>query len=159
MRVKITNSDSLKSPYIRNMLWKNVAAFALAFFLGAMAAAFAGLRAMWIPTLFVTAYFVGNAAGVVRNAVKGRYVVVRAAAVAREERVNAVRQKRDTYRFIPVDDNGEYLNTHGQYDIYIDIARRKKHVWSFFVGRIYMLVFCTESGQCNEQTLVAVYTQ
>lgn len=113
-----------------------------------------------LPVLFVALYFLVSAIGVAWNAAAGRYVVVRAAAVACEEQRDAVRQKRSVYRFIPVDEDGNYLSEQGAYDIFLDFASKKKSPrFNFFIGRTYVLVFHIDnSRQLNERTLAAVYT-
>ena len=64
------------------------------------------------------------------------------------------------YRFIPVDEDGNYLSEQGAYDIFLDFASKKKSPrFNFFIGRTYVLVFHIDnSRQLNERTLAAVYT-
>ena len=70
-----------------------------------------------------------------------------------------MRQKRSVYRFIPVDENGNYVNEQGVGDIFLDFASKKKSSrYNFFVGRVYVLIFCLDGArQLNERTLAAVY--
>lgn len=150
----------MKEPYIRNMFIKNAAAFLLSIFVGVVAVIAAKTGTALLPVLFMALYFLVSAIGVAWNAAAGRYVVVRAAAVACEEQRDAVRQKRSVYRFIPVDEDGNYLSEQGAYDIFLDFASKKKSPrFNFFIGRTYVLVFHIDnSRQLNERTLAAVYT-
>lgn len=158
-KFQVSQWKGMESPYIRAMFLKNAAAIGLSVAVVGIAAALADIKAVIFPALFVAAYFLFNAAVIVWNAAAGRYIVVRAAAVACEDRVNAIRQKRSVYRFIPVDGNGSYLDTQGNYDIFIEVAGKKKCAqYNFFVGRTYILVFCKDNGGgLDERTLAAVY--
>ena len=107
-RPRLSELRCMKEPYIRNMFIKNAAAFLLSIFVGVVAVIAAKTGTALLPVLFMALYFLVSAIGVAWNAAAGRYVVVRAAAVACEEQRDAVRQKRSVYRFIPVDEDGNY---------------------------------------------------
>ena len=109
-RPRLSELRCMKEPYIRNMFIKNAAAFLLSIFVGVVAVIAAKTGTALLPVLFMALYFLVSAIGVAWNAAAGRYVVVRAAAVACEEQRDAVRQKRSVYRFIPVDEDGNYLS-------------------------------------------------
>ena len=158
-RPRLSELRCMKEPYIRNMFIKNAAAFLLSIFVGVVAVIAAKTGTALLPVLFMALYFLVSAIGVAWNAAAGRYVVVRAAAVACEEQRDAVRQKRSVYRFIPVDEDGNYLSEQGAYDIFLDFASKKKSPrFNFFIGRTYVLVFHIDnSRQLNERTLAAVY--
>ena len=158
-RPRLSELRCMKEPYIRNMFIKIAAAFLLSIFVGAVAVIAAKTSAALLPVLFVALYFLVSAVGIAWNAAAGRYVVVRAAAVACEEQRDAMRQKRSVYRFIPVDENGNYVNEQGVGDIFLDFASKKKSSrYNFFVGRVYVLIFCLDGArQLNERTLAAVY--
>lgn len=137
-RPRLSELRCMKEPYIRNMFIKNAAAFLLSTFVGVVAVIASKTGAALLPVLFVALYFLVSAIGVAWNAAAGRYVVVRAAAVACEEQRDAVRQKRSVYRFIPVDEDGNYLSEQGAYDIFLDFASKKKSPrFNFFIGRTY----------------------
>lgn len=141
-RPRLSELRCMKEPYIRNMFIKNAAAFLLSIFVGVVAVIAAKTGTALLPVLFMALYFLVSAIGVAWNAAAGRYVVVRAAAVACEEQRDAVRQKRSVYRFIPVDEDGNYLSEQGAYDIFLDFASKKKSPrFNFFIGRTYVLVF------------------
>lgn len=161
MRLKLPKLKGLDHPCVRNMFLKNAAAFAIAVVAGGAFALFADMKAVVFPAAFVALYFAANAAAVAWNAARGKYMVVRAAAVAHEESMNAIRQKRTVYRFIPVDEAGDYLDEQGNFDIFLDITGKKKIArLNVFIGRVYLLVFFVDgSGQLNERTLAAVYAE
>ncbi|HAG66009.1 MAG TPA: hypothetical protein DCL51_09780 [Ruthenibacterium lactatiformans] len=158
-KFRLSKLRCIEDPYIRNMFLKNAVMFLLSIFVGAVVAIVVKASAALLPVLFVALYFLINAVSIAWNAAAGRYVMVRAAAVACEEQRDAVRQKRSVYRFIPVDEDGNYLNEQGVGDIFLDLASKKKSSrYNFFVGRTYVLIFCIDgTRQLNERTLAAVY--
>lgn len=92
-RPRLSELRCMKEPYIRNMFIKNAAAFLLSIFVGVVAVIAAKTGTALLPVLFMALYFLVSAIGVAWNAAAGRYVVVRAAAVACEEQRDAVRQR------------------------------------------------------------------
>lgn len=158
-KFRLSKLRCMENPYIRSMFIKNAVAFALSLFAGTITAIVLKAGTALAPILFVALYFLINTSSIAVNAAAGRYAVVRAAAVACEEQRDAVRQKRSVYRFIPVDEAGNYLNEQGVGDIFLDFASKKKSTrYNFFVGRVYILVFHIDSTQqLNERTLAAVY--
>ena len=60
----------------------------------------------------------------------------------------------ETWRFIPVDENGEYIDTNGRLDIFLQIKPKERN---YHIGGTYNLLFCAdEDDTLTQDNLVSV---
>jgi hypothetical protein len=107
----------------------------------------------------VAAYFLVEALLCTMN--KDKYVHVNAVAVSCEDGENVLHQPQKTFRFIPVDDDGEMMDKNGKFDIFITYSGTNKSLKSknIYIGAVYKLLFFSESpmeDEFSERNLVSI---
>ncbi len=60
----------------------------------------------------------------------------------------------ETWRFIPVNEDGEYLDKNGKYDIFLQVKPRDRE---YHIGALYDMLFCAGDGErLTQDNLVAI---
>lgn len=108
--------------------------------------------------LLCAAYFVFLIYEIHNDEKNGRYKTVEGIVVSDESSKNMIRQQITTYRIIPVNENGEFIDKNGKYDFFLSVNESKKSARnSFFVGAMYDFIFkSNEDGVTafNDRNLV-----
>ena len=88
-----------------------------------------------------------------KNSKDNKYIMVTALAVSADES-RAGFELMETWRFIPVDKNGEYLDKNGRYDIFLQVKPRDR---DYHIGALYDMLFCAEDGErLTQDNLVSI---
>ena len=108
--------------------------------------------------LMCAAYFIFQIYEIHNDEKNERYKTVKGIVVSDESSKNMIRQQISTYRIIPVNDDGEFIDKNGKYDFFLSVNESKKNVKnSFFVGAMYDFIFkSNEDGVTafNDRNLV-----
>ena len=83
--------------------------------------------------LIVAAYFGMQLFETIQNEKKGKYRKITALAVSADESRSGLGTV-ETWRFIPVDENGEYIDTNGRLDIFLQIKPKERN---YHIGGTY----------------------
>lgn len=103
--------------------------------------------------LIVAAYFGMQLFETIQNEKKGKYRKITALAVSADESRSGLGTV-ETWRFIPVDENGEYIDTNGRLDIFLQIKPKERN---YHIGGTYNLLFCAdEDDTLTQDNLVSV---
>lgn len=108
--------------------------------------------------LMCAAYFIFQIYEIHNDEKNERYKTVKGIVVSDESSKNMIRQQISTYRIIPVNEDGEFIDKNGKYDFFLSVNESKKNVKnSFFVGAMYDFIFkSNEDGVTafNDRNLV-----
>lgn len=107
----------------------------------------------------IIGYFIFSACDIYFNDKNNQYYTVHAAVVSNNKSRRNLWSKKCTYRLIPVDENGDYLNRNGKYDIFLEFSPTQNKTHNLIVGRIYEFSFLeTEFNHTgySEKNLVCV---
>lgn len=103
--------------------------------------------------LIVASYFGMQLFETIQNEKKGKYRKITALAVSADESRSGLGTV-ETWRFIPVDENGEYIDTNGRLDIFLQIKPKERN---YHIGGTYNLLFCAdENDTLTQDNLVSV---
>lgn len=103
--------------------------------------------------LFVAGYFVVEYLGVVQRAKDGKYVTVKALAVSADQQRDMTGIK-ETWRFVPVDEEGNPLRDTASHDIFLTVKQKDR---DYHIGGTYNMLFCLEDDKgMNNETLVSI---
>ena len=102
---------------------------------------------------FVAGYFVVEYLGVVQRAKDGKYVTVKALAVSADQQRDMTGIK-ETWRFVPVDEEGNPLRDTASHDIFLTVKQKDR---DYHIGGTYNMLFCLEGDKgMNNETLVSI---
>lgn len=88
-----------------------------------------------------------------KNSKADKYIKVTALAVNADES-RAGLEPMETWRFIPVNEDGEYLDKNGKYDIFLQVKPRDRE---YHIGALYDMLFCAGDGErLTQDNLVAI---
>ena len=88
-----------------------------------------------------------------KNSKADKYIKVTALAVNADES-RAGFEPMETWRFIPVNEDGEYLDKNGKYDIFLQVKPRDRE---YHIGALYDMLFCAGDGErLTQDNLVAI---
>lgn len=60
----------------------------------------------------------------------------------------------ETWRFIPVDEDGNYINQNGKLDIFLQVKQKDR---SYHIGATYNMLFCAGPGEAlTQDNLVSI---
>lgn len=132
---------------------KLIIATCLSFFIGT----FLSLYTKNLPTfsagILVAAYFLVELLSIFKNRKADKYIKVTALAVNADES-RAGLEPVETWRFIPVNEDGEYLDENGKYDIFLQVNPRDRE---YHIGALYDMLFCAgDSERLTQDNLVAI---
>lgn len=103
--------------------------------------------------LIIAAYFGMQLFETIQNEKKGKYRKITALAVSADESRSGLGTV-ETWRFIPVDENGEYIDTNGRLDIFLQVKPKERN---YHIGGTYNLLFCAdENDTLTQDNLVSV---
>lgn len=91
--------------------------------------------------LACAAYFVGCIIELYRDEKLRRLKSVMAIVVSKEDSVTMMRQVETTYRLIPVDETGEFIDKNGKYDFFLKFQNGKGKKSALYIGGIYLCLF------------------
>ena len=98
-------------------------------------------------------YFVVEYLGVVQRAKDGKYVTVKALAVSADQQRDMTGIK-ETWRFVPVDEEGNPLRDTASHDIFLTVKQKDR---DYHIGGTYNMLFCLEDDKgMNNETLVSI---
>lgn len=103
--------------------------------------------------LVVAGYFIMEYLRAVQRAKDGKYVTVRALAVSADQQrdMNGV---KETWRFVPVDEDGNPLRDTASHDVFITVKQKDR---DYHIGGTYNMLFCLEGDKgMNSETLVSI---
>ena len=132
---------------------KLIIAACLSFFIGSFLALYTKSLPTFGAGVLVAAYFLVELLSIFKNSKADKYIKVTALAVSADES-SAGLEPVETWRFIPVNEDGEYLDENGKYDIFLQV---KPHHREYHIGALYDMLFC--AGDCERLTqdnLVAI---
>lgn len=132
---------------------KYIIAVILAVVIGVMFAILTKNIRTFGAALIVAAYFGMQLFETIQNEKKGKYRKITALAVSADESRSGLGTV-ETWRFIPVDENGEYIDTNGRLDIFLQIKPKERN---YHIGGTYNLLFCAdEDDTLTQDNLVSV---
>ena len=138
---------------LTSKLIKSAVMTVLALILGAVLAIYSKSWAMLGAGLLVAAYFAVDLASAIQNVKKNKYTKVTAIAVASDESKSGL-STIETWRFIPVDEDGNYINENGKLDIFLSVKQKDR---SYHIGATYNMLFCAEPGEAlTQDNLVSI---
>ena len=105
---------------------KYIIAVILAVVIGVMFAILTKNIRTFGAALIVAAYFGMQLFETIQNEKKGKYRKITALAVSADESRSGLGTV-ETWRFIPVDENGEYIDTNGRLDIFLQIKPKENN--------------------------------
>lgn len=103
--------------------------------------------------LVVAGYFIMEYLRAVQRAKDGKYVTVRALAVSADQQRDMTGVK-ETWRFVPVDEDGNPLRDTASHDVFITVKQKDR---DYHIGGTYNMLFCLEGDKgMNSETLVSI---
>lgn len=103
--------------------------------------------------LVVAGYFIMEYLRAVQRAKDGKYVTVRALAVSADQQRDMTGVK-ETWRFVPVDEEGNPLRDTASHDIFLTVKQKDR---DYHIGGTYNMLFCLEDEKgMNSETLVNI---
>lgn len=138
---------------LTSKLIKSAAMTILALILGVVLAIYSKSWAMLGAGFLVAAYFAVDLVSAIQNSKKNKYTKVTAMAVASDESKSGL-SVIETWRFIPVDEDGNYINQNGKFDIFLQVKQKDR---SYHIGATYNMLFCAEPGEAlTQDNLVSI---
>ena len=132
---------------------KFIIAACLSFFVGTILALYTKNLPTFGAGVMIAAYFITEFVTMLKNSKDNKYIMVTALAVSADES-RAGFELMETWRFIPVDENGEYLDKNGRYDIFLQVKPRDR---DYHIGALYDMLFCAEDGErLTQDNLVSI---
>lgn len=132
---------------------KFIIAACLSFFVGTILALYTKNLPTFGAGVMIAAYFITEFVTMLKNSKDNKYIMVTALAVSADES-RAGFELMETWRFIPVDENGEYLDKNGRYDIFLQVKPRDR---DYHIGALYDILFCAEDGErLTQDNLVSI---
>lgn len=132
---------------------KFIIAACLSFFVGTILALYTKNLPTFGAGVMIAAYFITEFVTMLKNSKDNKYIMVTALAVSADES-RAGFELMETWRFIPVDKNGEYLDKNGRYDIFLQVKPRDR---DYHIGALYDMLFCAEDGErLTQDNLVSI---
>lgn len=103
--------------------------------------------------LIVAGYFIMEFLRAVQRAKDGKYVTVKALAVSADQQRDMTGIK-ETWRFVPVDEEGNPLRDTASHDIFLTVKQKDR---DYHIGGTYNMLFCLEDDKgMNSETLVSI---
>lgn len=103
--------------------------------------------------LVVAGYFIMEYLRAVQRAKDGKYVAVKALAVSADQQRDMTGIK-ETWRFVPVDEEGNPLRDTASHDIFLTVKQKDRN---YHIGGTYNMLFCLEDDKgMNSETLVSI---
>lgn len=112
---------------------KLIIAACLSFFVGTFLALYTKNLPTFGAGVLVAAYFLVEFLTMLKNSKADKYIKVTALAVNADES-RAGFEPMETWRFIPVNEDGEYLDKNGKYDIFLQVKPRDRE---YHIGALY----------------------
>lgn len=138
---------------LTSKLIKSAVMAILALILGAVLAIYSKSWSMLGAGLLVAAYFAVDLVSAIQNSKKNKYTKVTAMAVASDESKSGL-SIIETWRFIPVDEDGNYINQNGKLDIFLQVKQKDR---SYHIGATYNMLFCARPGEAlTQDNLVSI---
>ena len=132
---------------------KLIIAACLSFFVGTFLALYTKNLPTFGAGVLVAAYFLVEFLTMLKNSKADKYIKVTALAVNADES-RAGFEPMETWRFIPVNEDGEYLDKNGKYDIFLQVKPRDRE---YHIGALYDMLFCAGDGErLTQDNLVAI---
>ena len=132
---------------------KLIIAACLSFFVGTFLALYTKNLPTFGAGVLVAAYFLVEFLTMLKNSKADKYIKVTALAVNADES-RAGLEPMETWRFIPVNEDGEYLDKNGKYDIFLQVKPRDRE---YHMGALYDMLFCAGDGErLTQDNLVAI---
>lgn len=132
---------------------KLIIAACLSFFVGTILALYTKSLPTFGAGVMIAAYFITEFLTMLKNSKDNKYIKVTALAVSADES-RAGFELMETWRFIPVDEDGEYLDKNGKYDIFLQVKPRDR---DYHIGALYDMLFCAEDGErLTQDNLVSI---
>ena len=132
---------------------KLIIAACLSFFVGTFLALYTKNLPTFGAGVLVSAYFLVEFLTMLKNSKADKYIKVTALAVNADES-RAGFEPMETWRFIPVNEDGEYLDKNGKYDIFLQVKPRDRE---YHIGALYDMLFCAGDGErLTQDNLVAI---
>ena len=122
---------------------KLIIAACLSFFVGTFLALYTKNLPTFGAGVLVAAYFLVEFLTMLKNSKADKYIKVTALAVNADES-RAGFEPMETWRFIPVNEDGEYLDKNGKYDIFLQVKPRDRE---YHIGALYDMLFCAGDGE------------
>lgn len=122
---------------------KLIIAACLSFFVGTFLALYTKNLPTFGAGVLVAAYFLVEFLTMLKNSKADKYIKVTALAVNADES-RAGLEPMETWRFIPVNEDGEYLDKNGKYDIFLQVKPRDRE---YHIGALYDMLFCAGDGE------------
>lgn len=102
-------------------------------------------------------YFAYTGIELYRSDKCNRLKSVMAIVVSKKDNVTVMRQLETTYRLIPVNENGEFIDKNGKYDFFLKFQNSKHNKNAMYVGGIYLCLFResqNDTFEFSERSLV-----
>ena len=142
------NNDMLAAQKV-----KYIVAMVLAIVVGVIFAIYTKNIQIFSAAMIVAAYFGMQFFEAIQNEKKGKYRQITALAVSADESRSGLGTV-ETWRFIPVNENGEYIDTNGRLDIFLQVKPKDR---SYHIGGTYRLLFCAdENDTLTQDNLVSI---